>query len=398
MTYTMYDFPKQLARFIREELYPGCDTVGLHEPTFVGNEQKYVVDAIDSTFVSSVGLYVDRFEKMVASYTGARRAVAVVNGTAALHAALHLLGVGRDDLVITQPLTFVATANAICYCGADPVFVDVDNDTAGLSPSAVARFLEAECRLDENLGTVHKTSNRRVAACVPMHTFGLPMRIRELVDVCERWAIPLVEDAAESLGSHVGSKHVGRFGRLGVLSFNGNKTITTGGGGMIITDDPEIGRRAKHVTTTAKVPHRWEFVHDDLGFNYRLPNINAALGCAQMEQLDIKLRAKAEIRHRYQEFLAKRADEPRRYQLISATPGTISNYWLNAIRCSSRIDRDEILGVLNDNEIMARPVWELLYRLPMYKAAISDSCPMAEALSDTVVNVPSWPTRNSETL
>ncbi len=383
-----------LVRFIRDELYPGRDVIGLHEPTFTGNEKAYVLDAIDSTFVSSVGKYVDRFEEMVAEYTGATRAIAAMNGTAALHATLHLMGVGRDDLVITQPLTFVATANAIKYGGADPVFVDVEEDTLGLSPHAVRRFLEGQCEQEGTDGVIHIPTGRRVAACVPMHTFGLPLRITELVELCDKWSIPVIEDAAESLGSFVGETHTGRFGKIGILSFNGNKTITTGGGGMIITDDEALGRRAKHITTTAKVPHPWEYVHDELGFNYRLPNLNAALGCAQMEQLDQKIAAKAEIARRYRAATAEsvandaRGDE---YRLIETRSGTRSNYWLNAIRCPDREARDAMLKTFNDARIMARPIWELMYRLPAFTDAITTPCPVAEELVDTVVNVPSWP-------
>jgi len=386
----MNELAKHLATFIREELYPGREVIGLHEPTFDGNEKAYVLDAIDSTFVSSVGKYVDRFEEMMAEYTGAARAVAAMNGTAALHAALHLVGVGRDDLVITQPLTFV-----IRYCGADPVFVDVDDDTLGLSPTAVERFLENECRLDASGATVHKKTGRQITGCVPMHTFGLPMRIQELVDLCDGWSIPVIEDAAESLGSFVGDTHTGRFGRIGVLSFNGNKTITTGGGGMIITDNEELGARAKHITTTAKVPHRWEYVHDELGFNYRLPNLNAALGCAQMEQLEAKLAAKVEISARYAATIAGFGRGAGDFQMVTTRLGTRSNYWLNAIRCPTRTIRDHLLETLNDNKIMARPIWELMYRLPTFKDSVTTDCPAAERLVDTVVNVPSWPERTS---
>ena len=382
---------QRLVRFIKDDLYPGREVIGLHEPTFTGNEKAYVLDAIDSTFVSSVGKYVDRFEEMVAEYTGAGRAVAAVNGTAALHAALHLMGVGRDDLVITQPLTFVATANAIRYCGADPVFVDVDDDTLGLSPGAVGGFLDQQCEVDATRGVIHSATGRRVAACVPMHTFGLPMRITELVELCDRWRIAVVEDAAESLGSFVGDTHTGRFGKIGILSFNGNKTITTGGGGMIITDDEESGNRAKHVTTTAKAPHPWEYIHDELGFNYRLPNLNAALGCAQLERLDEKISAKVEIARRYREVIAASDTDNSRYQVIETRPGTKSNYWLNAIRCPDRVARDVMLTIFDEQRIFARPIWELMYRLPAFFGSITTSCPTAEKLVDTVVNLPSWP-------
>ena len=383
---------KRLVAFIRDELYPGRDFVALHEPAFTGNERAYVFDAIDSTFVSSSGAYVDRFERMVAAYTGAARAVAVVNGTSALHASLHLVCVKRDDLVITQPLTFVATANAIKYCGADPVFVDVDEDTLGLSPAAVDRFLSEHCRKDSEHGAIHVKTGRLIAACVPMHTFGFPARISEIVNICGRWGIPVVEDAAESLGSVVEAKHTGRFGRLGVFSFNGNKTITTGGGGAIVSDDSDLVQRAKHITTTAKVPHRWDYVHDKLGFNYRLPNLNAALGCAQMEQLDAKIAAKTQIAARYRELIGLISGNDETYRMVEERAGTRANHWLNAIRCPDRAARDTLLEVLNDANIMARPVWRLAYRLPAFSDSIAAPCPHAERLAGRIVNLPSWPT------
>ena len=384
-------FISDLISFVRDDLYGGSERVSLHEPTFTGNEKKYVTDAIDSTFVSSVGKYVDRFEDMVASYTGVGRAVATMNGTAALHAALHLVGVGVDDLVITQPLTFIATANAIHYCGAAPVFADVDEDSLGLSPLSVSKFLDDECYKDSSGRTRHKESRKRVAACVPMHTFGFPMKIEELAALCRDWNIPLVEDAAESLGSFVGDKHTGTFGTIGVLSFNGNKTITTGGGGVIITNDEELGARAKHITTTAKVPHRWEYAHDEVGFNYRLPNLNAALGCAQMEQLDEKLRRKRVIANKYRAFMDSVGDTSVEFQLLSEREGTVANFWLNGVRCADRAARDVLLTMTNDAGIMTRPIWELMYRMPMYRNGVNAGCTASERLADEVVNLPSWP-------
>lgn len=382
---------KRLVEFIRDELYPGRAFVGLHEPTFGETEKAYVLDAIDSTFVSSIGEYVDRFEALVAEYTGATRAVAVVNGTAALHASLHLVGVKRNDLVVTQPLTFVATANAISYCGADPVFVDVDHDTLGMSPVAVDRFLSEHCRRDPRHGVIHTDTGRPITACVPMHTFGFPSRISEVVEICDRWGIPVIEDAAESLGSFVATTHTGRFGRLGVFSFNGNKTITTGGGGAIISDEDDLGRRAKHITTTAKMPHKWDYVHDELGFNYRLPNLNAALGCAQMEKLDAKIAEKTRIAARYREVVWSISQNNGNYRTVDEREGTRTNHWLNAIRCPDRMARDTLLEILNDANIMARPAWELMYRLPAFERSIAERCPQAENLLDTIVNVPSWP-------
>jgi len=381
---------QSLVEFTRD-LYNTDEFIPLHVPSFHGNETQYIRQTIDSTFVSSVGEYVDRFEEMTAAFTGAACAVATVNGTAALHAALHLAGVTRDDLVITQPLTFVATANAIRYCGADPVFVDVEGDTLGLSPEAVERFLETACERAADGSLVHRSSGRRLGACVPMHTYGFPMRIEELTRICRDWTIPVLEDAAESLGSLVGDTHTGRFGKLGILSFNGNKTITTGGGGMIITDDPELARRAKHVTTTAKVPHRWEYVHDELGFNYRMPNLNAALGCAQMEQLEEKLQNKRRIAEAYGEFFARPEWAEAGYRFIGEREGSRANYWLNTLVCPDCESRDALLEYTNDNAVMTRPAWELMYRLPEYRDSLNAGCPVAEDLAARLVNLPSSP-------
>ena len=377
--------------FVRNQLYGQSGTIPLHIPTFAGRESEYVQQTIESTFVSSVGQYVDRFEEMIAAYTGAARAVATVNGTAALHTALHLLGVGRDDLVITQPVSFIATANAIKYTGADPVFVDVDADTLGLSPEALAQFLDEECEATPDGTTLHQATGRRIAACVPMHTFGLPLRIEDVVEVCAAWGIPVIEDAAESLGSFASGRHTGTFGRLGILSFNGNKTITTGGGGMIITNDEELGRHAKHVTTTAKVPHTWEYVHDEVGFNYRLPNINAALGCAQMERLEDKVDAKRDLHDAYARFFADATWRDAGYAVADERAGTRANYWLNVVRVPDRTARDQFLKETNDAGVMTRPLWELSYRLPTFADAPRTSCPVSEELFDTVVNLPSWP-------
>jgi aminotransferase in exopolysaccharide biosynthesis len=382
---------ERLIAFVRDELYGQADSVPLHVPTFDGRESEYVQDAIDSTFVSSVGQYVDRFEAMIAEYTGAARAVATVNGTAALHTALHLIGVGPDDLVVTQPVSFVATANAIKYTGADPVFVDVDPDTLGLSPQALRRFFEDDCQDTAEGTTIHRSTGRRVAACIPMHTFGLPLRIEEVVELCAVRGIPVVEDAAESLGSFVATRHMGTFGRLGILSFNGNKTITTGGGGMIITNDDELGRHAKHVTTTAKVPHTWEYIHDELGFNYRLPNLNAALGCAQMEQLEEKIDAKRALHDAYGRFFDDGTWREAGYEVAGELPGTRANYWLNVMHVPDRETRDELLKETNDAGVMTRPLWELSYRLPAFAEAPRTTCPVSEQLADTVVNLPSWP-------
>ena len=282
-----------LILFIRN-IYQTDAFIPLHEPRFFGNEKAYVAECIDSTFVSSVGKFVDQFETMMAEFTGAKYAIATVNGTAALHIALKLSGVENGCEVITQPLTFIATCNAISYCGATPVFVDVDRDTLGMSPESLKSFLN-DVAVRRPDGTYNKNTGKKIGAVVPMHTFGHPCRIDLISDICHEYNIPLVEDAAESLGSYYQGKHTGTFGLISAFSFNGNKTITTGGGGMIITDNEQIAKHAKHITTTAKIPHAYEYVHDEIGYNYRLPNINAALGCAQMENLTEILQKKQQV-------------------------------------------------------------------------------------------------------
>jgi perosamine synthetase len=332
----------------------------LHRPVFKGREKRYLEECIDSNFVSSVGQRVNDIERMVAEYTGTGFAIATVNGTAALHAALHVSGVERGDEVLTQALTFVATCNAIAYAGARPVFVDVDRDTLGLSPDALERFLSDFAEIRDGQCFNRKTG-ARISVCVPMHTFGFPCRIEAIAEICDRYGIALVEDAAESLGSYSGSRHTGTFGKFGTLSFNGNKIITTGGGGMILTNDESLARRAKHLTTTAKEPHAWEFRHDEIGFNYRMPNLNAALGCAQMEQLEGFLSAKREIAERYAEFF-----EPHGVRLLAEREGTRANFWLNAIVLDDPAERDVLLKEANEAGIMMRPIWRLMCDLPMY--------------------------------
>ena len=368
--------------FIRG-LYQTDDFIPLHEPIFCGNEINYLTECIDSTFVSSVGKFVDRFEKDVAKYTGARYAVATVNGTAALHIALILAGVERDDEVITQPLTFIATCNALSYIGANPVFVDVDKNSLGLSPEKLEHFLSQNTELI-NDECINKKTKKRIKAVVPMHTFGLPIPMDELLSVCNRYNLRVVEDAAESLGSYFLEKHTGNYGLMGILSFNGNKTITTGGGGMIITNDEAIAKKAKHMTTTAKIPHRWNFEHDMTAFNYRLPNLNAALGCAQMESLPNFLERKRELASTYKEYFSdkqqKFVDEPR---------NSSSNFWLNALILSDLNERNTFLEETNDNGIMTRPIWKLMNKLPMYKSAQTGNLDNANWLEDRVVNIPS---------
>lgn len=361
----------------------GEDIVPLHRPLFKGNERQYLVDCIDSNFVSSVGSKVIEFENSVAKFTGSKYAIATVNGTAALHVAILIAGVEPGDEVLSQALTFIATCNAITYAGAKPVFIDVDSDTMGLSPAALKNFLEDNA-VKTSRGTFNKNSGKKISACIPMHTFGFPCRIGEIAQVCADWNIALIEDAAESLGSYVGKKHTGTFASMATLSFNGNKVITTGGGGMIITDDIDVAKRAKHITTTAKVPHPFEFVHDETGYNYRMPNLNAALGCAQMERLGDFLQSKKKLADQWDIFFnGKDVD------FIKAISGNNANHWLNAIILKSRDDRDSFLNVTNENNIMTRPIWTLMSKLPMFKDCQTDGLKNSLWLEDRVVNIPS---------
>ena len=371
-----------LIKFIREQ-HRSNDFIPLHAPVFIGREREYLADTIDSTFVSSVGAYVDRFEGEIAAYTGSPRAVATMNGTAALHIALQLAGVKHRDLVITQPLTFIATCNAISYCSAEPVFVDVDRHTLGLSPVALSAWLEEHAQLDDAGTCRTKSDGRVVRACLPMHTFGHPVDLDGLLAVCHRWNLVLVEDAAESLGSYYKGRHTGTFGTLGTLSFNGNKIITTGGGGMILSREA-LGVRAKHLTTTAKKPHPYEYVHDEVGYNYRLPNLNAALGCAQLEQLESFIAQKRALASRYAVQL-NGSD----LDFFSEPSDCRSNYWLNAVLCENLQHRDALLKATNDNGVMTRPVWALMNHLPMYSNCRCGPLTNAEWLEARIVNLPS---------
>ena len=375
---------KKIILFIRELFGKKTGPIPLHEPVFTGKEKDYVLDCINSTFVSSVGKSVDEFERRVAEYTGAKYAIATVNGTAALHVALLLAGVKQGDEVLTQSVSFVATANAITYCGAIPVFIDSDPRRLGLGAEALEVFLDTHCvRKDDGL-SYNKTSGKRIAACVPVHVFGHPVQIDRIKMLCEIYNITLVEDAAESIGSYFNGKHTGTFGNLGILSFNGNKTITTGGGGIIITDDDETGKKAKHLTTTAKVDHPWEYVHDDIGFNYRLPNINAALGCAQMEALPRILEKKRRQAKSYQEFF-----DSIKIQFITEPDKCRSNYWLNAILFKNIQERNEFLEYSNNDNVMTRPLWRLIPKLPMYAHCQTDGLATSRWLEERVVNIPS---------
>lgn len=369
-------------RFVKE-LY-NKEEVFLHEPVFSGREKEYLADCIDSTFVSSVGAYVDRLEVEIARYTGSKYAVATVNGTAALHVSLLIVGVKCEDEVITQPVTFVATCNAIKYCGAEPVFVDVDKNTLGMNPENLLAFLKKYTTI-KNGALYNRTTGRRIKACLPVHTFGHPCRIDEIVDICSNYGIVVVEDAAEALGSSFKNKHAGTFGRLGVLSFNGNKIITTGGGGAILTDDEFLAQRARHLTKTAKVPHPYEYFHDEVGFNYRMPNINAALGLAQLEQLERFLKSKRGLAKKYEEFFSTRKG----IEFAKEPPMARSNYWLNAIFLENEMEKKVFLETTNKNKVYTRPVWTLMYKLPMYESCFRVETPESEEIERRVVNLPS---------
>jgi aminotransferase in exopolysaccharide biosynthesis len=372
----------QLIRFVRD-YFNTCDFIPLHAPVFPGREKEYVADTIESTFVSSVGAYVDRFEQDMASYTGSPKAVATVNGTAALHIALKLAGVEVGDLVITQPLTFVATCNAIAYCKAEPVFIDVDRDTLGLSAKALEAWLDENAQLDAEGVCRTRADSKVVRACVPMHTFGHPADLDGLVAVTRRWNIALVEDAAESLGSFYKGQHTGTFGALGTLSFNGNKIMTTGGGGMILAGGT-LAARARHLTTTAKKPHAFEYIHDELGYNYRLPNLNAALGCAQFEQLDTFIESKRALAAAYEAFFSDT-----NLAFVKEPEGCRSNYWLNAVVCEDKVHRDKLLETTNQQGVMTRPIWVLMNHLVMYQSCRRGDLSNAEWLEARVVNLPS---------
>jgi len=373
-----------LVAFIRETFKVEKDFIPLHEPRFIGNERQYIIDAIDSTFVSSVGAYVDQFEEMMCKITGAKYAIATVNGTNSLHLSLLLAGVKAEDEVLTQALTFVATANGISYANATPHFVDVDKDTMGLSPSKLNEYLE-EISIIKDGKCYNKNTGKCISACVPMHTFGLPLRIDELIKVCNKFHIPVIEDAAESLGSYYKNKHTGTFGLLGVFSFNGNKTVTAGGGGCIITNDKTIAEKAKHLSTQAKIPHRWEYKHDSIGYNYRMPNLNAALACAQLEQLEHYIENKRELSDMYRVFFNNNEN----ITFVNEIESAKSNFWLNAIVLEDKHKRDSFLEYTNKKGVMTRPIWSLMNKLEMFKDCPSSDLSTSEWLENRVVNITS---------
>jgi perosamine synthetase len=365
-------------------LYQTKDFISLHEPKFIGNEKKYVNEAIDSTFVSSVGKYVSEFEDKIAEFVGTKYAIATSNGTSALHIGLKLVEVDENTEVITQPLTFIATANAIAYCNAKPIFVDVDMDTLGLSAKKLEEFLDASTYMNDIGECINKQTNKVIKACVPMHTFGHACKIDKIVAICNRYNIAVVEDAAESLGSYYKGQHTGTFGKVGIFSFNGNKIITTGGGGMIVTDDETLAKRAKHITTTAKVSHPYEYIHDEVGYNYRLSNLAAALGVAQMERLPLFVEKQQELAAKYQDFF-----KDLELEFISQPKHSSSNYWLNAVILKDREERDNFLKYTNDRGIMTRSIWRLMNKLEMFKGAQCANLSNAEWLEDRVVNISS---------
>ncbi len=374
---------KKIVDFIKAQ-FPLQNFVPLHAPVFFGNEKKYLADAVDSTFVSSVGEYVNRFEKMMCEITNSKFAIATVNGTSALHMALLLSDVKNGDEVISQSLTFIATCNAISYVGASPLFVDVDLETLGMSPISLSSFLEKTAEKKDDGFYYNKITGKRIKACVPMHTFGLPCKIDEIVEICNAYNITVIEDAAESIGSFYKEIHTGTFGKIGAFSFNGNKTVTCGGGGAIVTNDEKIAIKAKHLTTQAKVSHLWEFVHDEIGYNYRMPNINAALACAQLENLSNIINSKRELAKRYEQFF-----ENQEIKFVTESKTARSNYWLNTILCKDKLERDDFLKYTNDNGVMTRPSWELMHRLKMFNKCFKIDLSNSEFLSDRIVNLPS---------
>jgi perosamine synthetase len=379
----MDDFPKELVDFIRTQ-FGANDNIPLHAPHFEGREKEYILDTIDSSFVSTVGQYVFKFEEMVAQYTGAKYAVATVNGTSALHACLIMAGVSHGDEVITQSMTFVATCNAIKYCSAEPVFVDIEQATLGMSPDSLADFLEKYAELRNDGLCWNKETNRIIRACIPMHNFGHPVRIDKINKLCLNYNIKLIEDAAESLGSLFKGIHTGRLGLMAAISFNGNKIITTGGGGMVITDNKIIGEGLRHITTTAKKSHPWLYIHDEIGFNYRLPNLNAALGCAQMEVLPEYVERKRVLANRYAEWFSGKG-----YEFIKEPKNAQSNYWINAFMTRNLNERDKILKYTNSNKVMTRPAWTPMHTLKMYKNCLKMDLSTTQWIEERLVNLPS---------
>ena len=368
--------------FVRS-IYGKEGVIPLHEPLFIGNEKKYLNECIDSTFVSSIGQFVNKFEEKISHYTGAKYTISTVNGTAALHIALKLLGTDENSEVITQPLTFIAICNAISYCNAKPIFVDVDKDTMGLSPKSLETFLVTQT-IQKNGSCYNKKTDKKITAVIAMHTFGFPCRVNDIKKICKQYNIKLIEDSAESLGSFINNQHTGTYGDMGIISFNGNKIITGGGGGCIITNDENLAKIAKHITTTAKVPHKWEFAHDMVGYNYRMPNLNAALLVAQLENLEKFLKNKRELAMAYKDFFTDKA-----YYFVEERINTCSNYWLNTIILKDITQRNLFLDETNAKGVMTRPIWVLMNELSIYQSSQCAELINAEWLAKRVVNLPS---------
>jgi len=375
-------YNKEITSYIKN-LYPNQNTVLLHCPEFIGNEIKYLAECIDTKYVSYVGRFVVDMENKIKEITGAKNAVALVNGTSALHMLLLAIGIEPGDEIITQSLSFVATSAAIVHAQATPIFVDVEHNTLGMSPESLHKFLDKYAEI-KNGKCINKKTRKQIKTIIPMHTFGHPVRIDEIQKICDEYSLLLIEDSAESLGSFYKGKHTGTFGKAGIFSFNGNKLATTGGGGMVITDDETIANRIRYISTTAKRPHRWEFYHDEVGYNLRMPSLNAAVGLAQLEYLDKMLENKRETAHLYQKFF-----DTTGIKFITEPDNAKSNYWLNAILFDDRKQRDEFLEYSNDNGVQTRPAWALLHTLPPYQHCQHTETPNAEYIVDRLVNIPS---------
>lgn len=373
----------RIITFIKELYNHQENFIPLHAPVFRGNEKEYLLDCIDTTFVSSVGKYVDTFEQKIQDYTGAKYAIVCVNGTNAIHLCLKLAGVKNGDEVLTQALSFIATANAIKYANAHPIFIDVDKDTMSMSPNALLNYLEDNVEIRDG-ECFSKNTGNRIKACLPMHTFGHACRIEEIAQICAYYNIELIEDAAEAMGSFYNGKHLGTYGKMSAISFNGNKIMTTGGGGVILTNDEKLAKHAKHLSTQAKVPHPWEYSHDEVGFNYRMPNINAALGVAQLEQLPVFLESKRKLATTYKTYFKEEG-----IAFFDNRENEESNFWLNAIIFENKVERDDFLKISNESSVMTRPIWTLTTKLPMFQYCQKDDLTNSLWLEERVVNIPS---------
>lgn len=374
---------KQIVDFIKN-LYPNENPVPLHAPRFIGKEKEYLNNCIDTTYVSYVGEYVNKFEELVKDFTKTKYSIAIVNGTSAIFVCLKCLGVSKGDEIITQPLTFIGAVNPIVYCNADPIFIDIDKNTLGLSHVSLEEFLHNNTIIKDDGYCYNKITNKRIFACLPVHVFGHPVNIDNIIKICRKNNIEVIEDATESLGTFYKGKHTGTFAKIGILSFNGNKIVTTGGGGMILTDDEELAKHIQHITTTAKVPHKWEYIHDQVGYNYRMPNINAAIGCAQMEKIDFFIKNKRELANLYKDFFDKMDIE-----FFSEPENSISNYWLNSIILKNKKEKEEFLRYSNENGIITRSVWRLMNKLVMFKNTLTSRLDNANYFEERIVNIPS---------